>query len=243
VEFSGGEAEERVCLGIEHGGNTEVIRDEGGDDTEDTTGLGAVDAEVECTSSENGECGGEEAEEGDEANALAHGHNPEIAGDHAPGEEIDADGVLKLGLVGVGGDDTAAWEEDRCIGQPEDTIGRERCCAEYISLREFPHAREELGKATAEDGHTDHDIGVCDVSCLDVVQGEDKCRGREGKETKRGRVGDAAAWAGGRCAIEGLAGFEVGSLVAHGGIQEEVRWGLLGEVEWREKGVSFSTVN
>lgn len=64
----------------------------------------------------------------------------------------------------------------RLVGQ-EECKGEPTCGSKSISFGKLPHAREELSKTTAEEGHAYNNIGFFDVPCLDVVHGEDEsCR-------------------------------------------------------------------
>jgi hypothetical protein len=48
--------------------------------------------------------------------------------------------------------------------------------AKGIASSEFPHASEELGETTAEECHSDDNIGSVDTTCMKVVQGKDQSR-------------------------------------------------------------------
>ena len=135
------EAEGRVFLLIQHVGDTDVVGDDGGNDTGDATCFGYCLVSVEDTTGEEGEGYGEEEKQGDEADTLAHAYDaswrqcenrrfcqekgndkPEVSGDHAPGNEIDSDSRVEFGGVenirgGVheGSDDTTTRNKDGCI--------------------------------------------------------------------------------------------------------------------------------
>ena len=65
------------------------------------------------------------------------------------------------------------------------------CGSESVSFGELPHAREELSETTAEDGHADDDIGVCNAPCLDVVQR--KHQGGRGEREEAARQGPSVS--------------------------------------------------
>ena len=66
-----GETEGWVLLVFQHVGDTDVVGDDGSDDTDDTTSLVRRHASVEGTSGEDGKGCGEAEEQGDEADTLA----------------------------------------------------------------------------------------------------------------------------------------------------------------------------
>lgn len=45
-------------------------------------------------------------------------------------------------------------------------------CAKGVTCGKLPHAREELGKTTEEEGHTNDDVGNDNVTGMDIVEGE-----------------------------------------------------------------------
>jgi len=51
--------------------------------------------------------------------------------------------------------------------------------AEGISGGKLPHPREELSKATVEEGHANYEVGDEDVASMDVVEGENQGRRRK----------------------------------------------------------------
>jgi len=59
------------------------------------------------------------------------------------------------------------------------TYGSTKCVAD----NEFPLTSEELGQTTDANSHPDDDIRDENVSCLDVVQGQNQGRGSEREET------------------------------------------------------------
>ena len=54
--------------------------------------------------------------------------------------------------------------------------------AKGVASGELPHASEELGETTAEEGHTNDDVGGLDATSMDIVKGQNQRRGREREE-------------------------------------------------------------
>jgi hypothetical protein len=54
---------------------------------------------------------------------------------------------------------------------------------EHVTAGELPHACEELSETTAEDGHSDYEVGCGDAPSSNVVEGEDECGRRKREQT------------------------------------------------------------
>jgi len=57
---------------------------------------------------------------------------------------------------------------------------------EDVSAGELPHASEELGKSTSEDGHPYDHIGGVDTTGVDIHHGKQECRRSEGEQAAIG---------------------------------------------------------
>ena len=69
------------------------------------------------------------------------------------------------------------------------------CRAEYVTEWECPHASQKLGKTTSEQGHADNDIGLGDVSDMDIVERVEECCGRERERAaEAGQLPEKPAW-------------------------------------------------
>jgi len=165
VEGTDGEGEGWVGFSLEKAGNTDVVSNDGSDDTEDTASLVDVGTCVESASGENGESDSEEEEQHNEADALSETDDAEVPGDDRPGNQVDTNSRGEFSRVSVGSDDAASGDEDGRVRQPENTVGGECGCTEGVSFGELPHTREELGESTAEDSHTNYNIGVRNIAC------------------------------------------------------------------------------
>ena len=58
--------------------------------------------------------------------------------------------------------------------------------SETVASGELPHARKELSETTAEESHTDDDVGGVDTARINIVKRQNERRGREGVETTVG---------------------------------------------------------
>jgi len=144
-------------------------------------GLGA--SELGNTEEQEGDP--EEEEDGAEGDGRLVGGDEHDEGEGEPGHQVDAEGVVELACISVGGEDTRGWPEDEGEGDPESTVRRESSCTEGVTSRELPHASKKLDEASDTDGHSDDQVGGGDVAGIDVEEGEDQGRRREGEETER----------------------------------------------------------
>jgi hypothetical protein len=128
----------------------------------------------------------------------------EEEGDNHPGGEINGNGVYFLpglfrGRVGIA--DTGAGNQEGCKGEPESTV-RSECCskrwirktqarrrnwhagsAKGVASGKLPHSSKELSKTTAEKCHTNNNVGDVNATGVNIVEGQNQCRGGEGEET------------------------------------------------------------
>jgi len=170
---------------------TAVVRNERGDDADCTTCLayGIVGREIgDC---ENEERHHEAEEEHTQADRLAERGKEEQKSDATPANEVDGDGVNNLAGVGRGGigitDAKTGDQEDR-KREPEGAERREGTSSKGVAGGELPHASNELGETTTEEGHANDDVGSVDVTSVYIVQRQDERRGRKGEEAKWGGV-------------------------------------------------------
>jgi len=182
--------EERVLLSSKKLSKANVVRDEGGDDTEVASGLSEILLESELASGKNSKSSGKESEESNEGDALAESDDEEQECENKPGDEVDSEGALELRCICEGRNNTGAGNEDGGEGHPESTIGSEGSSTEHVSTGELPHASKELGSATTEDGHTDNDVRMGNTPGAYVVEGEDEGGGSEGEQPESCGVGD-----------------------------------------------------
>lgn len=66
---------------------------------------------------------------------------------------------------------------------PETTIGRKSRSTERIPGGEFPHTGKELRETAYSVSHMNGGVGLVDVSCVDIYEGEEESRGCERDET------------------------------------------------------------
>jgi hypothetical protein len=193
VEGTERKCEQHVLLACKELAETNVVRHGSGGDAKPTTSLVNHDLSRETARRKDGECGGEEGEKSDEGNALAQGDDCEKEGEDEPSYEIDAERACELiGSVSVGGANTRTRNEDSREGHPESTIGSESGSTEHVTAGELPHACEELSETTAEDGHSDYEVGCGDAPSSNVVEGEDECGRRKREQTQRRGVAYSA---------------------------------------------------
>ena len=176
-------------LSVGHTGVGVVPGYEGDNDAEDAAGDGAAVGVAQLANAEQQEGDGEEEEQGEEGQGGLHGAERQHEGEDGPANQVEANAVVQLDRVLVGGGNVEPGDGDGAEGHPEAAEGAQGKGTKRVFERHLPHPGQQLHKAAVEDGQAHDDGVVLDAHGARVDERKHKRRQGKRTEPERRRVG------------------------------------------------------